>query len=570
MPASRYEYTSASQVEAFWRCERYWYNKSVLKNREVFSPAAAKGTRVHKAGEIYLSTGTPGEVSLDEQPILDALIAALPEPDPRFLVEHEFLLPTYEGGPGFKGFIDFMDPEIVDGCLTISDTKTRSDLRYAKKPSELAVDVQMVSYAQFAISNYDVETIKLQHLYVHTKPSGRAPNKKCKTLLVETIVTRNHVENEWAKIMLAVRQMQDWFEKRPDTAKPLSPRVTSCEMYGGCSYKALCGLVPKGMFAEPASPVVQINSKKEITTMGLAEKLAAKVAAKAAAGVTSPPVAPAAPTKPVPVKTAVSKTPPAKAPEAAVAPATGGLAAKLAAKKAAVNGTNGAAAPAAPKVALNPPDAPPDVKSTAADVQAPETAEDESDEEVKEEKPTKAKTTKTKKKAGPSSVLLEAAEEESEAPEVMADVGTPDSHAGTKPRGQVNGEDTDEAEGEVGPTVRPDNMPAPPGAVAAPPTEGFVIYVGSIPIKGESGYVLWEDWFRPLAEQLANNFGVADYRVVEFGKYKGPLANLIRMAVNEGAVPPVLVFSSSYAPGATEALDVLIPYARRVVMPLKG
>lgn len=575
------EYVSASQTEAFLNCNRKWLNKSVLKLPEKFTPAAARGSRVHKGGEIYLLTGKPGVVPKEDVGILSALIAALPQRAPHLLVEHKFEIATYPGGPIWTGYIDLLDPLFKEGQILVQDQKSRSDLRYAKKPQDLLKDVQMLSYAEYVFETYDVDEVLLKHLYVCTTPSGRKPNKYHKTFPVEVVASRKHVLAEWQKILNTVRRMVEAYAQYVagtiKSGKDLPPNVVHCDAYGGCSYKSICGVVAgfsngKGMFAgasAPAvSPVVQIQKKER--PMGLAEKLKEKAAAKAAAGGTPPPVIPAkpAPAAAAPKAAAAPAKPAAKPPEvatppAAVAPATGGLAAKLAAKKAA----NGTVAPA-PKVALNPPDAPPDVKSTAADVPAPETIEGEGEDEVQEEKPKAAvpKKPKAAKKTGPSSALLDAATDE---PDAMADVGTLDPDAGDKPRGQVNGEDTDAAEGEVGPTMRPDDMPEPTGETAAPPAEGFVLYVDCIPVKGEQGYVMFEDWFRPLAETLANNFGVADYRVVEFGKWKGPLANLVRMAINEGAVPPVMLISS-YAPGSNEALDILVPYARRVVRALKG
>jgi hypothetical protein len=551
------EYVSASQVEAFIDCPRKWFNKSVLKLPEVFSPAAARGSRVHKGGEIYLATGKPGAVPPEDLGILDALISALPKPDTsRYLVEHKFTIDTYPGGPKWTGYIDLVDPAHTRDTILVQDQKTRSDLRYAKKPADLLKDTQMLSYGEYIFETYPVDYVLLKHVYVCTKANGRGKNKYHKVLPVEVIATRNHVAEEWLRILVTVRQMADYFVRHAAGTllyKDMPANTVSCEKYGGCSFKEKCfgphmslSFIGKKV-AEQAQ--IQSSKPKETNMPTLAEKLAAKAAAKA--GTTPPP--------PVPVKAATPPpkpaTPPAPAPVKTEAPPKMGLAAKLAAKNAA-NGApaNGTPLPAktTPKAALTPPDAPPETRNTAPLPDVPEPAGSEEGDDEDEAPPApKEKKLKASKKKGPSSALLDAASDDDEV------VPPPEEPA------------EDVIEATIGPTVRPDNLALPTGEVEAAPDTGFVLYIDSIPLKGDQGYVMFEDFFRPISEALASSFGVADYRVIDFGKWRAPLANLFRIAVNEGTVPAVLIVSS-YAPGVNEALDVLVPFARRVVKSLRG
>mgnify|MGYP001590906993 FL=1 len=96
----------------------------------------------------------------------------------------------------------------------------------------------------------------------------------------------------------------------------------------------------------------------------------------------------------------------------------------------------------------------------------------------------------------------------------------------------------------------------------------FSIYVDCIPVKGgEAEWVMFEDWIAPYARQVAEAHGIADFRLIEYGKGKAILANVVREHVAE--VPEVLIVSS-YGPAVSDVLDVLIPHATRVVRALRG
>ncbi len=100
--------------------------------------------------------------------------------------------------------------------------------------------------------------------------------------------------------------------------------------------------------------------------------------------------------------------------------------------------------------------------------------------------------------------------------------------------------------------------------VVSDKSDGFSIYLDCFPCKGSQRdeVVLFEDWIAPYAQRVAEDNGVEDYRMIDFGKGKVALANLVRKHITD--VPKVLVVSS-YAPGANETLDVLIPYASQLV-----
>jgi hypothetical protein len=63
-------------------------------------------------------------------------------------------------------------------------------------------------------SSSDYAKITLRHLYLLT--SGKRP----KAIPVEVEVTREHVEAEWQKILLIIREMAAWGKLAPETADP--------------------------------------------------------------------------------------------------------------------------------------------------------------------------------------------------------------------------------------------------------------------------------------------------------------------------------------------------------------
>ncbi len=99
--------------------------------------------------------------------------------------------------------------------------------------------------------------------------------------------------------------------------------------------------------------------------------------------------------------------------------------------------------------------------------------------------------------------------------------------------------------------------------------KGFHLYIDALPVKGplRDKYVLFEDFIQPYAKKVAEEHGIDDWRLIDFGKGAVALAIMIRTSIAE--VPPVLVVTS-HSPGAAAVLDVLIPHAASVVRALKG
>lgn len=297
--------TSASQVEAFRRCKRYWFYGWVLKLKGPTTPAMQRGTDIHAEIEHWLKTGKirvpisklPARVvkGLDK---IDAEVVAVDDPlvakyhehaiatavmlteklgiEPRhadLLVEQRIEIPTGKGLPYWLGFIDIGWSGRTAMPLGILDTKSTSDFRYAKTKEELRKNPQVNSYCHWAyeIRGYPEDKIETGHGYIHTKThKTKLPNTK----FVTTEVTRESVANVWNACIDDVRGMVDIAASVTD-AQEVEPTTTACGMYGGCPHLERCGIA-KEAFTNFFNSNQNQKSTKEIVPMSsLLEKLRA-------------------------------------------------------------------------------------------------------------------------------------------------------------------------------------------------------------------------------------------------------------------------------------------------------
>ena len=549
--------TSASQVEAYRLCPRKWYNRSVLKISDPSTPAQLRGTAVHAVTEQYLQTGTIAaavDVQGDMKEAVEIVTAChhvLPQPGSELRVEQEFSLSTYVGGPLWRGFIDLVDPRVSP--LRLIDHKSISDFRYCKTPEELLASTQMMSYARWAFETYPREqVIEVEHLYQRTK-------KPYKPHRVSAVATRERSEEVWQRDLVFVKEMEAWRTERPETAQALPPNTQACSMYGGCSYKSRCGFAPQISF-NGGKLKMGLESTTNGTGLSLSERLAAKRAAQAGLPLPASPVAapPPSPVAAAPLPPVVAAAAPPPVVTSGARPMLTGDAAVERAKELGIDIPPGAGfAQIGAGSTILPPDAPSrDEKVTISDVQKAEPA-------VVAEPKKRGRPKKVVEAVGAPTVQVVQEGLRHDLPAFSF----PDSDAVQEASGAVFyiGEPSPSAASTAPPT------PAEVKAIATrllakKPPHGLTIYVDCIPTKGEKPYTLFEDWFRPLAEVCAEVHGLADYRMMDFGKWKGPIALLVKESVDQ--VPPVLLVSS-FSPGAHEAIDVLTPYADRIVRAIR-
>jgi len=115
-------------------------------------------------------------------------------------------------------------------------------------------------------------------------------------------------------------------------------------------------------------------------------------------------------------------------------------------------------------------------------------------------------------------------------------------------------------------TTKPSQEPPiASGIVKSETATGLALYIGCIPTKGSGRTkILFEDWLAPIADQVAKDKMVEDYRTMSFGAGKGELAVAIRRA----PVPQGDMLVPRIGSGVDEALSILIPKADFVVKSL--
>lgn len=102
-----------------------------------------------------------------------------------------------------------------------------------------------------------------------------------------------------------------------------------------------------------------------------------------------------------------------------------------------------------------------------------------------------------------------------------------------------------------------------PADAASVERAGPVVYVNCVPTKGahRGVGVYFEEWLAPICEELCQEKGVVDYRLIQYTA-KGDLAAKIRKAA--ATFPPV-VLVSKFSPSADVFLESVIPWASSII-----
>lgn len=465
--------TSATQVSEYRACARKWWYRYVLKLPFKQNASAELGTEVHEILEQYESTGEfKGRAEI--LPYVKPALELLPPPKtPGVLLEQQFEIPTYLGGPAWKGFIDIMWHS-PPGHVTIIDHKTRSDFRYCLTEEQIQTDLQLSSYAHAASIEWpQADSFLVAHNYILTPRPNAKEQKKPRAKLVKAELNRAQVARLWETSLASVREMDKLYQlgvKTPIEEIPFNG--SECSKYGGCDYRKQCG------FVEPAEKFFSFLDKPKETTMSttngtngnkvlsIKEKIAAQKAALEAQ------------------KAGGGKAAPAQAAKSTPAPAQD----------------------------LNPPDAPEDTPETSQE--APQAAQAPAEAPRRRGRPSKAAT--------------------------------------------VNQDAPAEAPPAAAPAAQTASQPAAVGKTL----NGRMVFVNSLPSKGFAGAVLFDDWFAPIAAQIAAEHKVPHFMLLDFGKQKAAVVEAVQKNL---ATLPNLVVVYTRSPGAAEALNAMTPHAQYIV-----
>lgn len=239
---------SVSQVDTYEMCERKWYLNKVLKIPVPQTSDTELGTQKHSEAEDYYVNGT-----LPTSNCVKKAIRLMPPRDPSHMIEQEFRIPTYFGGPVWLGYIDFIDRRKFPKEVTVTDWKTTGSLRWAKTPAELKRNFQLLSYGK-AVSDLlgTIDVIKGTHCYMQI-PKGKYKNPEDAMLVPAVVLEKEMIAERWEKSLISVKAMVTLAASEPKLEN-VKPNWGACKEFGGCPYKSNCAatkeVIPMGSFLD--------------------------------------------------------------------------------------------------------------------------------------------------------------------------------------------------------------------------------------------------------------------------------------------------------------------------------
>jgi RecB family exonuclease len=301
---------SATQIENYRKCPRSWYFKSIVRVPETQRGSQALGTAFHLIMEKVPAgfgwpvrsdtNATPEEWDIACAMAKEALLL-LPQ-DPKQLIKREcgITLDTYENGPQLIGYIDLAIPDgvgwpaflVTQDEKIIGDYKTTSDFRYMKTPEELADNVQMMTYAKWALDHLssksqdilglvplEPKNVRLVHMYAKTR--GKISRNSIRDS--NAVVTPDQINAYWDKTLDTIREMEHVSTcGSHEDVEAKGALNGHCEAYGGCSFRDKCGISKesgiKGLFQISKKPTTQEESKDMSGSTVMQKILAARAA----------------------------------------------------------------------------------------------------------------------------------------------------------------------------------------------------------------------------------------------------------------------------------------------------
>ena len=550
---------SASQIQAFSDCPRYWLQKWILNKRLPDNPAQIRGKAVHAVLEEYFKTGKLDETHpLGYHRYIKWLKPILPDPN-KEKVKPEFrLFLDTPSGKVIGGYneaegiplVGIIDALFQRDLLNIGDLKTTTDLRNAKTPAELYEDTQLNTYGKWAFGvDETLQTIRAEHWYVlvssgvdkdgNPKPAVKHPRSN-KILCVGVDLTRDSVNRIWERDCETMEKMK--VAAKVESFEDLTPNVNFCDKYNGCDYKENCGIAPQQSLFAKLDTLTTIKTKKgKIDMAGFMDKVnkARKKQGKEAAS-----------TEP-------------KKQEDKGEPETESKVKAAAAK------VNYAAAKAKSEAVQ---------EKRVAKEKAKATEQSESD----SNKVTKAPSWKDRLKK--SKKAQEDVETEKSAEKADSEPSEANPESLTPPDGADRKTSSAEEEGlrakaakalekkeavkvkkEEKERLKAEGKEPPKTTRKTKSKRGFTLYVGCMPAKGEhKNFELIEDWTAELISRLNETVkeatGHADYRLTGFNEKDVVLGGAISSKIEEDGLPAAIVVS-----GYHPATDLLIPHATDVV-----
>jgi hypothetical protein len=223
---------SVSQAGTFTECQRKWGFVYLDGKRPPPQASAALGSSVHGELELWNDHG--------KLPTSAIALAGLPHaPAPGIaLSEHSFKLRTPHSW--WVGHIDLTYdligslyvPALEGEETVIHDWKTTADpKKWGKTPDQLVVDPQLNLYADYAFREGALR-VSGKWCYLPTKGLAVAHP-------VRVVLARGQVSDVVGKLDETARDVQTLYRLRPK-AEELKPNRNACSSYGGCPHRTYC------------------------------------------------------------------------------------------------------------------------------------------------------------------------------------------------------------------------------------------------------------------------------------------------------------------------------------------
>lgn len=240
---------SPTGISSFLECQRKWAWRKIAKIETASGAGADLGGRSHKIWERYLATGERPNFVADKEAaaVASLTLHLLPEPKtPGMFLEQHFRFKSARTGFVYHGFKDVslrpgvpVAPLGFDGSAPIVlDHKTSKNIaEYAKTKDDLQDnDPQSILYGLDAMARYASDVADLGWVYAQTKGAKRA----------QPTTTRLHAKHA-LKIFDVIEDVAAEASSVLDRGlQPLDlpPNVSACRAFGGCPYLHLCNLSP--------------------------------------------------------------------------------------------------------------------------------------------------------------------------------------------------------------------------------------------------------------------------------------------------------------------------------------
>lgn len=286
-------HVSATQIENFRRCQRYWAWDKIEKIPRPPHQATALGHRVHEILEGYLKSNTKIDLSeawqLGSQTrvFYPGKIAAALYKNIALLdrtgwdIEVEFENTEIVAGVSLVGKIDVCWRD-QSGDFHIIDHKTSSDPeKWGKKKDDLKLDSQRILYSLVLGRKNLRNTTEFSLSYGSTNLDYK------KNYVVTVGDTNAHIAALWGEHFRPLVLEMARLKKQGVQALELEPNTDACGLFGGCPYREHCGLSS----AERMKGFIMGNSKLD-EILAAAKAKNAEVAAAAPAPKNEVPINP--------------------------------------------------------------------------------------------------------------------------------------------------------------------------------------------------------------------------------------------------------------------------------------